>query len=328
MKIAVISFTRAGRNLAGRIEEKLAEGGHRCRTTAWEKGMNLSRWTGEQFSCQDALVFVGAAGIAVRSSAPFIKDKMTDPAVLAVDEKGRFVIPLLSGHVGGGNRLALEIAEITGGQAAVTTATDVNGLFAVDVFAAEHGMVLTDRELAKQVSAALLDGESVGWVCDWGDFPAPEGFREGFDGRLTVWITLSALSRPGCLKLIPRAAVLGVGCRRGTPKEALETAAAEVLEKNQISPLAVGTAATIAQKKDELGLVELAREKGWNLVCYTADELERVQGEFEESAFVRETVGTGNVCQRAAAAAGGDLVSGKLVFCGITMALAVKKHLR
>ena len=204
MKIAVISFTGAGKELAGRMAKKLTENGHYCQATAWEKGMSLSEWTKMQFSQQEALIFIGAAGIAVRASAPFLKDKMEDPAVMAVDEKGRFVIPLLSGHVGGGNRLALEIAAITGGQAAITTATDVNGLFAVDVFAAEHGMVLSDRELAKQVSASLLEGERPGWICDWGDFPAPKGFRPGNGEKLTVWITLSDLDQQNCLKLIPR----------------------------------------------------------------------------------------------------------------------------
>lgn len=326
MKIAVISFTGAGKELAGRMAKKLTENGHYCQATAWEKGMSLSEWTKMQFSQQEALIFIGAAGIAVRASAPFLKDKMEDPAVMAVDEKGRFVIPLLSGHVGGGNRLALEIAAITGGQAAITTATDVNGLFAVDVFAAEHGMVLSDRELAKQVSASLLEGERPGWICDWGDFPAPKGFRPGNGEKLTVWITLSDLDQQNCLKLIPRAAVLGIGCRRGTPKEALEQAVAAALNKYRISPLAVGTVATIDRKKDEPGLREMAVEHGWPIVCYTAEELERAEGDFTESPFVRKTVGTGNVCQRAAVLAGGELIGGRMVFSGITVAVSLRRN--
>ena len=114
-----------------------------------------AKWFGEA----DALIFFASTGIAVRCIAPFARDKFRDPAVLVSDENGRFIISLMSGHVGGGNRLSLVLAEAIGAQPVITTATDGRGLFAVDVFAAENGLQISDRTAAKMISARILAGE-------------------------------------------------------------------------------------------------------------------------------------------------------------------------
>ena len=145
---AVYAYTERGRELAARIEELLREAGYRC----------IRAEVGETFARCEALVFVGASGIAVRKIAPFVKDKFQDPAVLCLDEYGRFVIPLLSGHVGGANELARLIGRQLGAAVAISTATDLNGRFAVDVFAKKNGLAIMSRENAKRISAALLRG--------------------------------------------------------------------------------------------------------------------------------------------------------------------------
>ena len=140
----------------------------------------LSEWTKGGFSADDALIFVGACGIAVRSIAPYVRDKFQDPAVVCVDEAGQFVIPLLSGHVGGANRLAEMVASGIGAVPVVTTATDVEKKFAVDVFAKDHGFVITDRKLAKEISADILAGEPVGVFSQISDFQRGRRFRRDF----------------------------------------------------------------------------------------------------------------------------------------------------
>ena len=152
MKLAVIGFTRSGCTYAKRIEKAMREKGNDC--TAWGKGSKaedwevcpvkepLKDWTGEQFLTQDALIFVGATGIAVRAIAPFVKSKSTDPAVLCMDEQGRYVISLLSGHLGGANELATEIARLCQATPVITTATDLNGRFSVDSFAKREHLYL------------------------------------------------------------------------------------------------------------------------------------------------------------------------------------------
>ena len=122
--IAYLSFTKRGAELAERLQKAL--GGETA------SGVTLSAWTADNFPVRRALVYVGAAGIAVRAIAPYLQSKATDPAVIAVDERGLFVVPLASGHLGGANDLARQIASLTGGTAVITTATDINGVFAVD----------------------------------------------------------------------------------------------------------------------------------------------------------------------------------------------------
>lgn len=270
-------------------------------------------------------MFVGAAGIAVRAIAPHVRDKFSDPAVVSVDEAGRFAVPLLSGHVGGANELARRVAALTGGQAAVSTATDVNGLFAVDVWAQERNMALTDRTLAKEVSAALLEGRPVGFASDFGH-PCPEGLTTG-TAELGVWITdrTGEGPFPRALRLAPRSLILGIGCRRGTPEAAIAAAADAALAG--LAPEAVAGVATIELKKDEPGLLAFCARRGLPLTTYSAEALAAVAGDFTPSAFVQGITGVDNVCERAAAAAGGRIIVPKQANNGVTAAVARKDTL-
>ena len=163
--IALVAFTRAGCTLGRRLTQNLGGTLWTSERLSASMGLpscgDLQSWTGERFQDSEALIFISATGIAVRAIAPFAKDKFSDPAVVSVDEAGRFAVPLLSGHVGGANDLARRVAALTGGQAAISTATDVNGLFAVDQWARAQNLVLWEREEAKAVSAALLEGKPV-----------------------------------------------------------------------------------------------------------------------------------------------------------------------
>ena len=148
MKVAFIAFTRRGYETMQNLAVNMALNSPRIgdeftltttKRLADEVGLDsfddLGVWTGERFADSDALVFIGATGIAVRAIAPHVRDKFSDPAVVSVDEAGQFAVPLLSGHVGGANDLAREVAAAIGARAVVSTSTDVNGLFAVDEWA-------------------------------------------------------------------------------------------------------------------------------------------------------------------------------------------------
>lgn len=393
--VGIIAFTRKGCLLALRLSRVLAESAtfataaftvHGPQRFADELGIraysDFASWTAEHFASDDALVFVGASGIAVRAIAPYVRDKFTDPAVVSVDEMGQFAVPLLSGHVGGANDLARLVAQITGGQAVVSTATDVNNLFAVDEWAAKRGFVIVERDIAKEVSAALLSGEPVGVRSDFplsweddaplaadarlggagvatgaslGGAPLaasaplrgagsaaasrrgahasdqldaetlPAGLTPGqADIGFTVSLDDSATPFGRTLHVVPRAVTVGVGCRRGTETGVLRQAVDSALKAAGISPLAVSKLASIDIKRDEAALHELADERGWELVFYSAGELAAVPGEFATSEFVRETVGVDNVCERAALAEGGTLLLGKQAGNGATVALACR----
>lgn len=250
---------------------------------------DLASWTQAHFADDDALVFVGASGIAVRAIAPHVEDKFSDPAVVSVDEAGRFVVPLLSGHVGGANELARDIADITGGQAAVSTATDVNGLFAVDEWAARHGLAILERDVAKEISAALLEGRAVGFKSDFdlGWEPSvelPAGVTAG-SAEVGFAVTFDEDAKPfeRTLHLVPQTVTVGVGCRRGTALQALRDAVFAALSKAHVSMSAVCALASIDVKADEPAICELALSEGWDLRFYSAGELAAVPGEFAQS---------------------------------------------
>ena len=182
MKISLSAFTDRGEALAVKITKQLNKDGEqaefvRCGKRPLPSGsepecpgdkklrtpepcayVRAADWTGKVFGESDALVFIGAAGIAVRSIAPHIASKTTDPAVVVIDEAGRFVIPILSGHLGGANELAFRLASITGGQAVITTATDVNGVFAFDDWARRMNCAVENADLIREVSGTLLGG--------------------------------------------------------------------------------------------------------------------------------------------------------------------------
>ena len=335
MRLALTAFTRRGAALARRLARALTEDGHLCslacparlsaalelREPPYE---SLGAWAGARFQDSDGLIFVGAAGIAVRAAAPYVRDKLTDPTVVSVDEAGQFVVPLLSGHVGGGNHLARRIAAITGGQAVISTATDVNGLFAVDQWAAERGMVIASRELAKAVSAALLEGRPVGFCSEFGH-PCPPDLTEGPGPELGVWVTCKTGPEPypRTLRLVPKCLILGIGCRRGTEMEAVAAAVAEAVEG--LDPAGVCQIATIDLKRDEPGLLAFCRTRELPLTCYTAAELAETPGTFTPSPFVAEATGVDNVCERAAVRAGGTLLRPKRAKNGVTVAVAERR---
>ncbi len=321
MKIQLLAFTQAGFALAQMLAEGLNGQAFRC-----GKGCTLSQWTKENFCTDFGLVFVGAAGIAVRAIAPHIKHKTTDPAVVVVDEGGQFVIPILSGHLGGANDLARSIAQRCGGTPVITTATDVNGLFSVDQWARVQGLWVENPAKIKEISAGILNGETISIYSDypiWGT--PPRGIvlaqKEDCDVCVTAY-------RPTgrWLKLIPKVAVLGVGCRRGTSKEHLEQAFYELLAQENMSAQSVYKVCSIDLKGNEDGLLAFCNEHNLPFETYSAQALSDLEGEFTSSAFVQQVTGVDNVCQRSAVlgSGGGTLLGKKYQNNGVTMALALR----
>lgn len=341
MKLAVIAFTRAGSRYALRIVKAMEERGAHCE--AYGKGKeagqwgirpvkeSLREWTERAFVECDALVFVGAAGIAVRAVAPFVESKASDPAILCMDEQGRFLISLLSGHLGGANELTRKIAALVGAVPVITTATDAGGRFSVDDFARRENMFLDDLKLAKEIAADVVEQRTIGLYSDFelcGRIPPELSVQKR--GELGISISLDETYDPfpRTLHLVPRITVLGIGCRRDTSADQIEAAVRKVLEQNQISMHSAVKAASVDLKKDEPGLLEFCRRWKLSFLTYTAEELLAVEGEFSESEFVRQTVGVGNVCERSALKASGRkrLLQGKTAADGVTVAVALEEY--
>ena len=318
-ELSLVAFTAQGARLMGALQRSL---GGEAVFSKDVPDFSLADWTEERFASRQALVFVGAAGIAVRAIAPHIKSKAQDPAVVAVDEAGRFVIPLLSGHLGGANALAQRIAAICGGTAVITTATDINGLWAVDLWAKAQGLTVVQPERIKLVSGKLLQGDTVSIYSRWpiaGEPPA--GVAVSSTDRADVIVDLYDHGQG--LHLAPKVGVLGLGCRRGTPGAALEEAFCKFCSRRALLSAAISQAASIDVKSDEAGLRDFCRAHSWPLSFFTATELAACSGSFTPSAFVERTVGVDNVCERSAVlASGGELLETKYAGDGVTMALA------
>lgn len=332
MKLTLFAYSRRGCATARRImavlpgdwcacaPERLAEPDF----TPMPKG--AAALYGQRFADSDALIFVGSCGIAVREIAPWVRSKCTDPAVLCVDERGGFVIPLLSGHIGGANALARRLAAALQATAVITTATDINGRFSADAWAAENGMIIDDMAAAKAVSAAILEGD----VPLKSDFPLasdlPAGTVPGERGPLGIYVTCTT-ARPfdRTLRLIPRCLHLGIGCRRGTESGAIAAAVDGALSQSGLDPRAVKDASSIDLKAEEPGLLAFCRSRDWPVRFYSAGELEQVPGDFTPSDFVRSVTGVDNVCERAALAGGGRLIVRKTAADGVTVAVALEE---
>ena len=377
---------------------------------------SLRQWCQNMFSTCELLIFVGATGIAVRGIAPFVQDKRTDPAVLAIDEAAAYVIPLLSGHIGGANELAKWLAEDLQATAVITTATDINHKIAIDVFARKNNLWISDMKLAKEVSADILQGKKIlvsadeektaelaglNWPPELVFHKEPEYqyqnadietkrdvyaiqetseyIKETSDSKNTlpleslrytseimldekfdrpsiitrekdldtcgkkqnmgsdayklsdihVHIGLRKRKNSGqqrILYLIPRVAVLGIGCKKGTPQDVIQKQITEVLTAHGILEEAVDMAATIDLKAKEPGLLSLTEAKGWKFQTFSAEELRAVPGTYQASAFVQSVTGVDNVCERSAKLASnyGKIIIEKHGACGVTVACAEK----
>ena len=342
MKISIICFTLTGQQTGEKLKKALEKQKHAVSLYAKSKYISDSikestkEWAGEQFESADGIIFIGATGIAVRSIAPYVASKKTDPAVLVTDECGKFVISLLSGHLGGANELALQAAEALQAVPVVTTATDMEGKFAVDVFAKKNNCYIFRMKEAKEVSAALLAGEKVGFYSEFpweGELPdglvnccglrdeissetdlaAMEAKLESASDlfpKVGIAVTIHKNCTPflSTTHVVPQAVALGMGCRKNKEAQAVEKAAFTCLEENQIYPQAVACLASIDIKKEEPGLLALAEKMGIPFETFSSEELLAVKGEFTASSFVSRTVGVDNVCERSALKAAQDRI--------------------
>lgn len=344
MKIAIICFSEQGKRLAEKVSGSLPDHIVTINTNYREKGkeekegLSVRAWTEKCFREKSALLFIGAAGIAVRSVSPFLKDKFEDPPVLCMDEAGNYIIPLLSGHIGGANFLAEKIGAAVGVTPVITTATDVRKKFAVDVWAKNSGFYLPkeSREKMKYISGKVLREETILISVEGrenGTGRLPETLPDGLEAvpyppeqyADVVISSEETFSNRAGLYLKPRQYVIGIGTKKGKTREEIQCFLEPFMEKLGIGRSDIYCFSSIDRKKDEEGIISLAGEFGVPFLTFTETALREVKGEFQSSEFVREITGVDNVCERAAVLGCGEkgtLVLKKQIGEGMTIAVA------
>ena len=343
MRLSIISFTENGKCLSESIAELLDMEFEVGLYTKCESNINdaahsnilfvktsVRDWTKERMQEKNALLFIGACGIAVRAVSPFLTDKLHDVPVLVMDEKGKYIIPILSGHMGGANDLAYHIAEKTGAAPVITTATDINKKFAVDVFAKSNNFHIVNKDGIVKVSSKVLEGEKITMSVEAGHeiiggetgirfVPYPPA------GSVDVVITTKDDLFDVSLLLKPREYIIGIGCKRGKNVNEIDYFISKMIKGMGISIMQIFALSSISQKRDEQGIIEWCRKEGIPFLTYTAEELQGVNGNFTESLFVKDQVGVDNVCERAAVKACGEngkLLVSKVTENGMTIAIA------
>lgn len=320
-KEAVYALTRRGAELARAIARSRAEAGETVlflpRRLQGDFGPEAEYFDSsaqalaENFHRFTAHIVIGATGLVVRHLAPLIKSKKEDPAVVVLPQDGRFAVSLLSGHLGGANHLAEEVARLTGGQAVISTATDVEGLPALEMLARDHQLEIEDFARLPAVSRRLVEGEKVPVYDPEGYFrphlaPWAEHFEflermpePGSGPHIRVDFRLGAENDPEALVLRPPALALGLGCHVGIDRAELEDFIRLCLEQAGLSIKSVGLLSTVEIRAEEPAFLEMSRLLNRPLIIHSREELSRVETP-NPSAKVLERIGVPSVCEAAA----------------------------
>lgn len=318
MKIGILAITAGGKRLAAELAAKMPE----ARLLLQEGG--VARTLAGHWREMDGFVCIMAAGIVVRAIAPLLQDKESDPCVVVVDEKGHHAVSLLSGHLGGGNDLARQVAALVGGEAVLTTASDTLELAALDLWARGQGLLCESKEGLTKASARLVNTGSLGIYTEVAVASLPQGLVAVAGSELAdIVISPRIGDYGGAVVFRPRNLVLGVGCNRGVPVAELRQACEELFAEQGLSQMSIRNLASIDLKQDETGLLAFAEEQGWRLEFFSKEELNRV-GNIAVSEAALRNVGAIGVAEPAAllSAKNNDLLVGKRKWRNVTMAVA------
>lgn len=289
----------------------------------------------------DMLIFVMATGIVVRLIAPYIKHKSIDPGVIVIDEKGNYVISLLSGHLGGANDYTKRIADFLHAHAVITTSSDVNNTLAVDTLAMKLGYYIDDYDDAKDVTAHIVNGENIGIISNVEiDMELPDNFIridendmshiiDKYDIKGLIVVDGNRICADCHVAYLYRRNItLGIGCRRGKTEEQITKELLPILEDLNMNINRISRISTVEVKKDEKGIIDLSRTLKVPMDIITLDRIREVQHLFHGSDFVEKTIGVTCVSEPCGylSSNGGKCIINKVKANGITISLWKNKE--
>ena len=337
MKIAIISVSKKGQELAFDLKNKLDLDSTIIKCDLYYK--NVKKCFPILFYEYDAIIAVMASGILIRSIAPLVESKVTDPAVINIDDNGKFVISALSGHLGGANELAGKVAGLIDATPVITTSTDVNKKLGIDVLAKDLYLSIDNTKEILHFNKAILEGREISLTVN------PDmNFDYLFDylNNVTLEIDVSIEYSPKVntdeihvsfddheMTLKERKIVVGIGCRRGKECRFIYDGLKKSLDDLKILHSRVNLLASAEIKKDEKGILELSKKLNIPVEFVEIDKLKLFESsDVSKSEFVYSKFGIYGVCEPSALIMAGfdsELIYKKTSYEGVTIAVAISK---
>jgi len=291
------------------------------------KAVGLNEITKEAMEKAKGIIFISSTGIAVRAIATYLKGKTIDPGVVVVDAKGEYAISLLSGHLGGGNELAIKVSEILKAMPIITTATDSLGVKAPDMIARENNLLISDMKKAKDISAFLIEGKKVVFEDEDKFIDIPKGYiecTEGSENLPKVKVT-NKISGSEALVLVRKNVILGIGCRKDIPKERMLDFIRESLKVYAYRQDSILKISTIDLKAKEDAIVNISHVFNVPLEIHSRDKVRKIEHLFKCSDFVRKSIGVGAVAEPCVYLSGGEIIVERISKEGMTLCIGERR---
>lgn len=336
MKIAIISVSQKGYDLSMKIKELLDNDSTIIRCDIYHKDVKNN--FNLLFYEYDSIIAIMASGILIRSISDLIDSKTSDPAVLNIDDNGKFVISMLSGHLGGANKLTNKIADLIDAIPVITTSTDVNNKLGIDVLANDLYLDIDNTKEILHFNKSILEGREVSFTINSDDnYDYLYEYLNSNTLEIDVSIYFSGRIKNGEIEaecdshkiiLRPRNVVFGIGCRRGKSSQEINKAIDIVLEELNMDKSRINYFSSAEIKKDEEGILELSKDLNIPINFVDLDKLKLFKSkDVQESEFVMSKFGILGVCEPSALITAGydsELIYKKTAFDGVTISVALE----
>lgn len=332
MKLACLSFTDKGYAIGEQLANLPSTKYLVEHFSNSEVQGGIKNFISESWTKYDGFIFISATGIAVRMISLFIKNKTKDPAIIVMDDTGKFAISLLSGHLGGANKAAEWIAEEIGAIHVITTASDNRGIDSVDVFAQRNNYYIEDMASAKEITSLMVNGKRIGIYTEDEKIINYDNIEiiselSNIDLTLDGAIIVTSMYDIGDIKipytiLRPKNINIGIGCRKGIESDYIIEAIKAALMNKNLSFNSIDSMGTVEVKKFELGIIKAAEYFKCPLKIFTIDEIKQIEDMFQKSQFVKDTIGVYSVSEPCAYLLGGKMITRKSRFDGVTISIS------
>ena len=337
MKVAIISVSKKGYDLSLKIKDLLDKDSTIIICDIYYKDVKNN--INLLFYEYDAIIAVMASGILIRSISHLIESKTTDPAVLNIDDNGKFVISMLSGHLGGANRLTEKVAGLIDATPVITTSTDVNKKLGIDVLANDLYLTIDDTKEILHFNKSILGDEEVSFTVNSnGNYDYLFEYLNENSEKINLSIYFSSRINENEIEaqcdshtiiLKPRKIVFGIGCRRGKSESEIRSAVDEVLADLNMHISRIDMFSSAEIKKDEQGILDLSDDLNIPVNFVDLDKLKLFKSDIiQESEFVKSKFGIAGVCEPSALITAGydsELIYKKTAFDGVTVSVAISK---